>query len=638
MRRNERYPRVPSCPRTIRNTRGPQALWMIWIGCLLFLLLSVADKGTLYAQAPCPANWVCPADPVYQSRIGIWYTIWWQQPSEPFGEHWSAWSRYKPVLGYYSSGDPAVIRAHVSMLKNAGIDYLVLDHTNSMDNDNGAIDKNAQAVFNTIRRLPPSEQLPVAVAIGFNLWGQRSVKGQNAEAQRVWASYATQPIYYRWGGKPLLVNYNAYDTAEVAAPRWEDPRFTVRRATGVVDRSNALLWPYADHGYWGWVHKEPTYVHAEVMGVMPGWDTAHLGRPTNPVDREEGMLYQREWLQAIAHNPKTILISGWNDFAEEVSIEPAYAVGGPAWQDFYGAEVPDWYMQITRAYAQLRTGLAEGYCYREEDSLNIFCVIDGGLIHQTEAPHGRPVVALPAGTISALRHHGAGWAVIKGTGPEIFLAMDRARLYVGSMEQLSNLGFSAYETLEDAALESIPLGPSPPSLPGRLVSAAQSGTVYYFDRGIKFPVAPADLSVFGFDPNAVLPVADDVLDAFPTSAQLKWPIQAPGGEIFLAGSGRRQTVGRLETLNALGFTASDVRWVSDKTLASYQPAGALPEVTGPVLERPNGALYLLHLGVKRPTTREDLILFGITDPPQPVSDAVMDAFPSALAMRASGTP
>src|SRR5208282_5857089 len=45
----------------------------------------------------------------------------------PYGSsHW--WG--EPWLGYYQSDDPAVIRKHMAMLANAGVDVIVFDNTN----------------------------------------------------------------------------------------------------------------------------------------------------------------------------------------------------------------------------------------------------------------------------------------------------------------------------------------------------------------------------------------------------------------------------------------------------------------------------------------------------------------------------
>lgn len=65
---------------------------------------------------PCPAGWICPAQPIYRSQVGAWYTNIWRKPgntSAP-GEAflWSV-SRYRPTLGFYDSNDPALLAAHL---------------------------------------------------------------------------------------------------------------------------------------------------------------------------------------------------------------------------------------------------------------------------------------------------------------------------------------------------------------------------------------------------------------------------------------------------------------------------------------------------------------------------------------------
>ena len=212
-----------------------------------------------------------------------------------------------------------------------------------------------------------------------------------------------QASYFVWSGKPLLVNYNAYDSdPNIVAPNWSDPRFTVKKATGILDASNALLQTYLAEDFWGWIAKDPQPQNRETMVVTPGWDTDHLGRNATNQSRENGMYYIREWLLVLKNQPKNVVISGWNDFSEEEAIEPARAVTGPPWVDSWGTETPDWYVQITSGYAHLRTGLMAGAYYRDEDTPEVYQVVNGKLVYQSSMPHGHPLIYLPAGTLKKL--------------------------------------------------------------------------------------------------------------------------------------------------------------------------------------------------------------------------------------------
>jgi hypothetical protein len=138
------------------------------------------------------------------------------------------------------------------------------------------------------------------------------------------------------------------------------------------------------------------------MGVMPGWATDHLGRPTTPIAREGGALFQRQWLRAIKQDPEVIIINSWNDFAEETSIEPAVRIGAGAeiWKDSYGTECPSLYAEMARGYSLLRWGLELDTYVREETDTRVFRVSAKGLVHQSAMPKCHPVLYVPNGYLA----------------------------------------------------------------------------------------------------------------------------------------------------------------------------------------------------------------------------------------------
>lgn len=373
------------------------------------VFLSIMTNGTLNAAAVskkesssnCPEGWVCPASPVYTSTIGSWYHLYWNKPGSAIS-HWNEWTRYKPLEGYYTAGDPATVSAHFTAMKSAGIEFVLFDHTNGIGNDAGTIEANGQSVLATNAKLGEGAQLKIAVAIGHGLWGAKSLEAHKGEVEHVWKNYATNPQYKMINGKPLIIMYNSIESNDCFNCNWDDSRFTVRRAGGMIDGTNPILQKYASEGIWGWVMKSPLIISPEAITVTPGWDTKHLGRGTTPIERDSGSYYMKQWLTAIKNNPRNIIIASWNDWGEETSIEPAVSVTGPKWVDSYGTEVPDYYLQITTAYGNLKKGLMNGYFYRDENDPTVYQVSNGELVAQKAMPRGRPVIFLPAGLLKKL--------------------------------------------------------------------------------------------------------------------------------------------------------------------------------------------------------------------------------------------
>lgn len=370
----------------------------------IFLLLSLFSmQSHLQAAETCPKDWVCPAQPIYTSTIGTWYHHYWTKPDSPTS-HWKEWTRYKPLQGYYSTGDAHTASAHIVAMKSAGVDFLIFDHTNGIGNDAGTIEQNARAFAATNSKLAANVRLKISVAIGYGLWGAKSLEAQKQEADHIYNHYINDPNYLKIDGKPLLVVYNSIESERTCfACSWSDPRFTIRRAGGMIDGSNPDLKKYSSEGLWGWVMKNPLIPSPEAITVMPGWDTNHLGRGTTPIERMNGDHYMKQWLFAIKNNPRNIIVASWNDWGEETSIEPAISAGGPKWVDSYGTEVPDYYLQITSAYGNLRKGLMPNYFYKDEDDATVFTVSNGKLIPQGSMPRGKAVVVLPSGTIKKLQ-------------------------------------------------------------------------------------------------------------------------------------------------------------------------------------------------------------------------------------------
>lgn len=370
----------------------------------------------------------------YSSKIGMWYTVWWQENKEPtperfreFHQHWADWTRMIPARGEYGSGDSRIIREHMELFSKSGIDFILLDDTNAHAADNGSIAYNIDQVFKTVSTMEKAPLLSVALGGSYNNpENEKSTYYRNQEADLVYNQYVKDypDNYFSWKGKPLLVSYGLPEYFG-----WNDNRFTVRHATGSVNegiRSGYV----PETGLWGWVFNNQTE-NNEVYGVVPGFNKGPIvGNDENSmmdqIKREQGVYYMKNWLEAIKSGREVIMITAWNDFAEEPAIEAALPrndgeidntvkkVGYPMdlrherdkkngidrhniWLDYYDNPAPFWYEEITWAYLALKTTLLDGYYYNEEDSADFYQYLDNKLILQNAKPHGHPVVLIPKG-------------------------------------------------------------------------------------------------------------------------------------------------------------------------------------------------------------------------------------------------
>ena len=115
--------------------------------------------------------------------------------SGPKDWHYAYWG--EPLFGYYKLTDPWVIRRHMHMLVDAGIDALVLDATN------GNIYEDVLKQFLPVLRQIRSEggQVP---ALFFML---NTDMGNMAKQllEKIYRPGRYDDLWLRWEGKPLML-------------------------------------------------------------------------------------------------------------------------------------------------------------------------------------------------------------------------------------------------------------------------------------------------------------------------------------------------------------------------------------------------------------------------------------------------
>jgi hypothetical protein len=333
------------------------------------------------------------AEPSASTRpqFGLWYTAWWTADDQ--FHHWRNCHRL-PVRGRYSAGDPAVIKAHYATFRDLGVDFLIMDDTNSAGNDAGRINDNIRAWFDFMDAQPAANRIPICVAGGGEMRGGGKAAQQHA-ADFYWQAWAQRPSYLKLGGKPLVL----VDTDKNFGPGdWNDPRFTVRWAYN-GDNHAAI----ARNQTWGWGSYAPAPALRECMSIWPGHryprKVAEEGKDPLEAPREGGDLYVREWLRVIKASPRYVTVADWNNFEEETALEESYA-----WEDARGYCVPALYVRITRAYSRLRDGkLVKGEYYRAENQDEVFLFDGHKLVRQAGKPSRAATILMPDGMFAQMK-------------------------------------------------------------------------------------------------------------------------------------------------------------------------------------------------------------------------------------------
>lgn len=320
--------------------------------------------------------------------IGMWYEPKYDA-NDKFG-HWTfARDNHSgtPVLGNYSSNDPAIIHAQYQAMRECGVNFIILNSDQTIFAEEGNTDRNIRAWFAFMDALPADQRLPLCISFGGELNFHSDKPAFLEAADYIWKSYAHHPSYFRTGGKPLLLWYIERDIF----PEWTDARFTVQHCYNAGGGSHEQ----DAHGGWGWGSYPYPSDNAQCMSFFPGRVVASPEyRDRTFIDRRGGEYYEECWVRVLKAHPRYVALTSWNGWDEQTAIEDS-----TDWRDHYGMSCPNWYRQITKGYAYLRLHLLlHGYYYKDASRPDVYyCTKHLKLVHIPEYPHMQPTIITPEG-------------------------------------------------------------------------------------------------------------------------------------------------------------------------------------------------------------------------------------------------
>jgi hypothetical protein len=222
----------------------------------------------------------------------------------------------EPRFGYYRPDDPWVIRKHVQMLTDAGVDMLILDATNGF-----TYDAEREALCAVLAQMKAEGQRVPQIAMF-------AYAQHNAVVQHLWDSFYKpgrhRDLWFQWKGKPLLLTPTEGLSDEVKS-------FFTIRTSWAWTRGQPWFddgrdkWPWLDFAPQvpGW-HEAPEKAECIPVGVSQHV-TTNVGRSFHgsrqPAQAEcrpgEGLYFAEQWNHALPHNPEFIFITGWNEWVAQ---------------------------------------------------------------------------------------------------------------------------------------------------------------------------------------------------------------------------------------------------------------------------------------------------------------------------------
>lgn len=234
--------------------------------------------------------------------------------------HYAYWG--EPLFGYYKLTDPWVIRRHMHMLADAGVDALVLDATNA------EIYENVLTQFLPVLLLIRAEGGRVP-----QLLFMLNTDMGNAAKQLLEKFYRPgryDELWFRWEGKPLMLC-----NPDAASPEVRE-YFTLRTAfwpgtPPYKNTPNAWHWLGVHPQSYGFTQDPKA---AEQINVSPAqnmhWETGALelmwtgkargrgfskGKQNSSLEAiQSGRNFQEQWDYALKVDPKFIMITAWNEW------------------------------------------------------------------------------------------------------------------------------------------------------------------------------------------------------------------------------------------------------------------------------------------------------------------------------------
>ena len=239
----------------------------------------------------------------------------------------------QPLLGYYKSTDPWVLRKHAEMLADAGVDAVFFDCTN------GSVTwtESTEALLKTWDQAQKDRvNVPkIAFMLPFGA-SENSLISLRQLYRDIFQPKRYENLWFNWNGKPCIMGYpdNLTNTAEDK----EIARFFTFRP-GQPDYLNGPK----RNDQWGWLENYPQHGYVKDQGGRFEQVTVGVAQNASPSTnghcsafnlpgsfgrsysyrngfdpRIDGYLYgwnfQEQWDRAFELDPELVFVTGWNEY------------------------------------------------------------------------------------------------------------------------------------------------------------------------------------------------------------------------------------------------------------------------------------------------------------------------------------
>ena len=255
----------------------------------------------------------------------------------PAGQfHW--WS--EPLYGYYNCSDEWVIRRHMELLTQAGVDFLVFDVTNCF-----TYQSVAEKVMKVITELRAEGWDAPQITY---MTHSRSIQTIKTLYNDVYKKELYPEAWYRVDGKPMMIGYTeeADDLNEAKSrgdtsykpgdlPQELCDFFYMREVLWPYESGQGVenAWPYTEWKYPQPLRTDMVSVSIATHPALPfSFSLTHEGRmnwgrgydPKRKQNSAEGAMsgtfFDAQWKIALKRDPRFIMVTGWNEWVAQKGL------------------------------------------------------------------------------------------------------------------------------------------------------------------------------------------------------------------------------------------------------------------------------------------------------------------------------
>jgi hypothetical protein len=259
----------------------------------------------------------------FQGTVAIWFSSHYQIDSRDWDNIREFKGPFHPLLRYYKSDDPEVLKTQLRWMRRAGVDAIVYDvfSTGKWSLKNLPNDKTLSLLLDELaHQEKESRKLKLIIWLEKYL-GDPTVEEYRYALQYIRTNFADRDFYYRYKDKPLVVTYLNGEAGAILDIERENHFFALRR-----------IRPYST-SEWSYINECPQPLNRQWMPVSPGIDpsmeNAYIAKRKGPLvfKAREDSFFEKQLLRVRAANPEIMFISGWNDWQYGCQIEPAKEYG-----------------------------------------------------------------------------------------------------------------------------------------------------------------------------------------------------------------------------------------------------------------------------------------------------------------------